>query len=665
MIELQEVYIQTKTGREYAGPDAEGLLRFTETKARQGRVLSAFFKQAEPVVPLTVDFIFSLDDAAIESVFCNGYQSWTDSREFFPEEEIKPLRALARPFLAPYGDSHFYQPRAPLYSFGYLYFRFGDEIKFIGSLNEHRAHTILAYDYKSHRLIASVDLEGVELKQGMTVLSLFLSEGDKEKVIVTYAKALGLPVLKPQPTTGFTSWYNFYTDISEEVLTRVLKSYSDRNIPLDYFQIDDGWQHAVGDWLVVNKKFPSGMAALANKIHGVSYKAGLWLAPFIVEKKSLLFKEHPEWILRDEKGRPAKAGFNPLWSYTFYALDWQRADVQAYLKQVFETVFQKWHFDMVKLDFLYAAALFPRNGKSRGQLMHEAMELLRRLCGKHQILGCGVPLMQAAGLVDYCRIGSDVDLQWENKLLRFVRYRERVSTINSLTSTIGRSHQNNIFFRNDPDVFILRSQRRSGQAKTHDLSFTQKETLFILNRILGSLVFTSDDIADYTPEESALYYSSFPAPSVTVKRILFYHNLLRADVSVPGRDYYIAANLTPREERIALPPGNWFERSQAKFYRGGTIVSLKPFQTLVFLHFETTPYTFAGSLSHMLPGCEFRALSLKKGKLIVKYHPQAKLRASLFFIAGKQKPNVPQDWSFQEIEKAGFRLWHLEPMKLF
>ena len=47
---------------------------------------------------------------------------------------------------------------------------------------------------------------------------------------------------------------------------------------------------------------------------------------------------------------------------------------------------------------------------------------------------------------------------WEDKRLKMLRYRERVSTVNSLISAIGRRHLNGKVFWNDPDVFILRAQ---------------------------------------------------------------------------------------------------------------------------------------------------------------------------------------------------------------
>ena len=48
------------------------------------------------------------------------------------------------------------------------------------------------------------------------------------------------------------------------------------------------------------------------------------------------------------------------------------------------------------------------------------MELLRTWCGQKQILGCGVPVMPAFGLVDYCRVSCDVGLDWDLSLIHIL-----------------------------------------------------------------------------------------------------------------------------------------------------------------------------------------------------------------------------------------------------
>lgn len=213
---------------------------------------------------------------------------------------------------------------------------------------------------------------------------------------------------------GWTSWYNYYGDVSEAIIYENVEALQKHKYPINIFQIDDGFQTAIGDWLSINNKFPNGMKAVADKIKGAGFKAGLWLAPYAVGFTSRIVKEHPDWLIIDpETKKPVVAG--PNWG-GFYALDMYNREAREYLKHVFDVVLQDWGFDMLKLDFCFAAAMIPRMGKSRGEIMWEAMDLIRDLVGPEKlVLGCGVPLASAFRKVDYCRIGSDVAPWWEGK----------------------------------------------------------------------------------------------------------------------------------------------------------------------------------------------------------------------------------------------------------
>lgn len=122
--------------------------------------------------------------------------------------------------------------------------------------------------------------------------------------------------------------------------------------------------------------------------------------------------------------------------------------------------------------------------------MYDAMQLMRQLAGSHYLLGCGVPLASAFGLLDYCRIGADIHLSWEHQLLRWLRNRERVSTVLALRTVLGRHALDGRAWRNDPDVFLLRHENIA-------LSPIQKETVLRVNTLLGSLLFTSDPLGNY------------------------------------------------------------------------------------------------------------------------------------------------------------------------
>ena len=112
------------------------------------------------------------------------------------------------------------------------------------------------------------------------------------------------------------------------------------------------------------------------------------------------------------------------------------------------------------------------------------LEFLKIQAGDKMILGCGVPLGSAFGKVDFCRIGADVHLQWEDNLQRFHGNRERTSTLLSLRSTLGRWQLNNRVFHNDPDVFILRKEKNK-------LTLNQQYTLLIINTLCAVRLHTA------------------------------------------------------------------------------------------------------------------------------------------------------------------------------
>ena len=194
-------------------------------------------------------------------------------------------------------------------------------------------------------------------------------------------------------------------------------------------------------------------------------------------------------------GQPWCCGCN--WS-SFYALDIDHPEVQAYLKQVFDRVLKDWGFDLVKLDFLYGAAPFGNGRESRAGRMQRAMALLRSWCGDKLILGCGVPVMPAFGIVDYCRVGCDVGLDWDDVWYMRLFHRERVSTKQSIGNTIFRRQLNRRAYGSDPDVFFLREENCK-------LTAQQKQTLAQVNALFSGILLTSDMPSRYTDEMRRQY----------------------------------------------------------------------------------------------------------------------------------------------------------------
>lgn len=437
-------------------------------------------------------------------IFANGFQSWTDSREYMPQEKMSELKKIVELYInsragAPTGLNrsgdgtfHTYPRRRGLfYGFSYGYVRNGERTELFGSMSERTGYTIFTFDAANGLIHIDKDLEGKAFAPGeeYEILSFARIAGGYDAVFDKYFKLLEVTPPRAKRACGYTTWYNYYSKVKEDIVKRDLEAMKNSGLKIDFFQIDDGYQHAIGDWLITDGvKFSSGMKAVADEIHKSGVKAGLWLAPFGATKNSELYKNHKDWLVTDKNGRPYLAG--PNWG-TFYALDIYNPQAREYIKHVFDVVLNDWGYDLVKLDFLYAAAILPIHGKTRGEIMCEAMDLLRECCGEKLILGCGVPLMPAFGKVDYCRIGADVKNHWAP-----VKYttREDVSNPHAVNNTIFRRHLDGRAFMNDPDVFFLRNNNMK-------MSFEQRTLLARLNSMFGSLLFVSDTVSEYGDEQ--------------------------------------------------------------------------------------------------------------------------------------------------------------------
>ena len=590
-------------------------------------------------VCLEANYRFTQDDR----IFCNGFQSWTESREFTSYERIKKLARSARRFKVDrFGDYHFYPytgMKGHLHSYVYCYIRqkTGD-LTLLGSVKEDTGYTICAMETKKNRIVVRKDVEGLAIDAPHAIMDLLILQGPEREIMHTYFEALCPGIETREPVTGWTSWYKYYENISESVIMDNLNALSQARIPIDLFQVDDGYQAAVGDWLEVKPSFPGGMKPIADAIRSKGYRAGIWLAPFICEEKSAMMKDHGDWLLKND-GEPVPAGWNPHWSGTFYALDIYNDEFMYYMKEVFDTVFNQWGFDMVKLDFLYAAAMAPRGGKPRGTIMADAMKFLRRCAGDRIILGCGVPLGAAFGLVDYCRIGSDVAPKWEDRLLAAINYRERVSTSNSIASTIGRHHLDGKVFVNDPDVVILRGEDNS---MTED----ERHTLFLLNNIFGGVLFTSDSVSVYPPDTLRLYQSIFPFRKKENVTQSWSGDLLKTTFSIGDNSYIAFANLSARKVKAVLDEGLYFCGAQDednRFTSGGE-VTLKPHESRCYLVVREEFFTVSGTTAHCFPGSEIMSCVQLGDSITITQHEQVRNRntvyirtpnAGQFFVNGK------------------------------
>ena len=351
---------------------------------------------------------------------------------------------------------------------------------------------IIPLESGGNALIAATELDGVELAPGAEVTSepLLIAQGRAGELLDLYTSGVAermqaRPAREPV-LTGWCSWYQLYTSVSEaDVLRNIetLAAHRDQ-LPLQLVQLDDGYQHAVGDWLELNEKFSHGMRWLVERIRGAGFLSGLWLAPFIVSARSHTFAQHPDWVVRDEHGEPVNALHN--WGSANYALDTTHPEALEWLEHVIHTVCADWGFEYLKLDFLYGAAMRGRRFDphvTAVEAYRRGLELLRQVAGDRYILGCGAPLVPSVGLVDAMRIGSDVAAYWGAE-----GNADGPSLRNATRATLARGWMHGRWWTNDPDCLLVR-------ASDTELALAEVEAWASVVALSGGMLFIGDDLS--------------------------------------------------------------------------------------------------------------------------------------------------------------------------
>ncbi len=475
-------------------------LDIVDTKEKFSVVLNP--KCAIEMIDFYVKFPYNFK--ADDKFFAAGYQSWTYTREYGKDDVMKGtiklshIHSYLRHYASITSDDRivtYSEKPGELHAHGYTYIRNGENMKLWGSLSEKTGYTYFKVKMNENYFSIRKDALGKKVSEPWQVFDIVYFEGTYDEVFDSYFALFKMPETRKGSMSGYTSWYNYFQNITEEIIIRDLNGLDPAKDEVSIFQIDDGYEPYVGDWLDYCDKFPKGMKYIADKVHEKGYKAGIWIAPFSCQKVSRIAKEHPDWLIKDEKGKPQLGCI--AWGGA-YTLDIYNEEARAYIKKVFDVVLNEWGYDMVKLDFLYSECVTPRNGKCRGEIMYEAMQLLRECVGDKLLLGCGIPMSAAIGVCDACRISCDVDLTYKGKIYNHIHVsNEMLSAQSAINNSIFRRHLDGRVFMNDPDVFFLRN---------NNLKFTKEQKLLLakINNLCGNVLFVSDNAGDYDAEQMAL-----------------------------------------------------------------------------------------------------------------------------------------------------------------
>ena len=132
-----------------------------------------------------------------------------------------------------------------------------------------------------------------------------------------------------------------------------------KELGIHWATLDDRWFNAYGDWDPRKETFPDdSIKKMVDEFHSQGIKAQIWWYPLTAENGtgkweshkyvvSQVAKEHPDWLILDKNGKPAKM-FRDL-AVMCPALP----EVQEYHKKLAEKFIRDWGFDGHKLDNIY------------------------------------------------------------------------------------------------------------------------------------------------------------------------------------------------------------------------------------------------------------------------------------------------------------------------
>ena len=290
----------------------------------------------------------------------------------------------------------------------------------------------------------------------------------------------------------WTSFQDYRTSFSFKYLLDQLKILDDISpaIPLQSVHIGPGYC-IPGDWLDPLDTWPKAFENVAKEIARRLYRAGIYVAPFVVHEKSKIFRNHSRWLLKDYDDNPVEVGFDS--EGKLYALDGSHEDVKNYISKVFRS-FQKMGFTYFELDYLESGlrdsteVKHSKKGKTSVQIFRTIMDIIREAVGPGSFITANrAPYGPLIGYVDAMRIEKDQSWNWDEQ-----------TTGHILRESYNSQYFNNIFWQNDPDVVFLRNYRS-------DFTDDEQKSLAFWVGFTGGAIGISDNFQTMESEKLQLW----------------------------------------------------------------------------------------------------------------------------------------------------------------
>jgi alpha-galactosidase len=249
------------------------------------------------------------------------------------------------------------------------------------------------------------------------------------------------PLVSSRIPTGWCSYY-CVGSLKPQELYKNAQAMAKRIPELEMIQIDAGLFTHDGDWL--DWQYEDSLADACKKVRAAGVDAGGYCSPFLVDFKSKVFAEHPDWLVKDEEGNPTnRLSHKKDWCI----LDGTHPEARSYLKKIVRYYHDECDLRYFKLDFLSYGALPAGKRYDETKTSIEAYRMgmtaiLEEIAEDSFILACNAPFWPTLGLAHGNRTTNDIFRDWK-----------RVG-MNALEQ-FYRNWQHQKLWINDPDCIVL------------------------------------------------------------------------------------------------------------------------------------------------------------------------------------------------------------------
>ena len=364
-----------------------------------------------------------------------------------------------------------------------------------------------AFVIRGAAMQAVIDCEGLTLEAGETwhLEELMVASGASRTALLD---TLGdrIAAHHPRlafaaPPAGWCSWYCFGPRVTAQQVRDNLDAIAKRFPELRYVQIDDGYQSAMGDWLTTGAAFGGNVRTVLDAIRRRGFEPAIWVAPFVAEEQSAIFRDHRDWFVRGADGEPLRSDrvtFGGWRRGPWYALDGTHPDVQRHFEQLFKTLREEWGCTYFKLDANFWGAMhggrFHDPRATRVEAYRRGMKAILRGADDAFVLGCNHPIWPSAGLVHGSRSSNDIKRSWD-----------RVMT--TARQNLSRNWQNGRLWWNDPDAVVLAGELADNECRVHASAIYAA----------GGLVLSGDDLTAMPPARAAMLRKLLPPTGVAAE----------------------------------------------------------------------------------------------------------------------------------------------------